>query len=576
MKLRSTLGLAVATIALLLPAGAQGKGTLFAVGQTNRVGSVAIGPGGSLTPINALTDASTPRSGAVSPDARFLYVSNFGGASVGTYAIAGNGSISSAGAPTPTVPAGQPEGLAITPNGNFLYAANTAANSISGYSRNSETGALTSLGAAFPTGNGPDGIAISSDGAHLYAANENGATISVFNIGADGALTANGAPVPTGTNPNGVAVTPDGRFLYVINTNPANVGIYAINGDGTLSAVTTVPTGGATPFGVAITPDGRFLYTANFGGSNVSGFAIGADGGLTSVGGPFSTGPASQPYWVEAAPDSRQVFAALDVTPGRVSAFNIAAGGALSEIPGSPFDPNVNLMELQSIAITPNQGPAAVFTAVSEGAGQEALFNATSSSDPDGAVARYDWDFGDGTTLQDGGPTPTHVYQEQGNYQVILTVTDDEGCSTQVIFTGQTADCNPNTTTGARVTQTLPVGPGPEPNLNLKLKGKKQELAKKVTVTAKTADETDAVAKGKLKVEPKGRSKKSFTLKKATKSLDANEKTKLKPKLPKKAYKQAKKALKNGGKVTAKVNVKVTDDDADAEKDSVKVKITKP
>jgi 6-phosphogluconolactonase (cycloisomerase 2 family) len=573
MRLRRTLGLAIATAALLLPAGAQAKGTLFAVGQTNRIGSVAIGPDGSLTPINALTDASTPRSGAVSPDARFLYVSNFGGASVGTYTIAGNGSISSAGAPTPTVPAGQPEGLAITPNGDFLYVANTAQASISGYSRNQSTGALNSLGAATPAGNGIDGLAITPDGAHLYGTNDAANTISVYNIGANGTLAANGAAVPTGNDPNGVAVSPDGRFLYVVNSVPATVSIYPINADGTLGAVSTVPTGGATPFGVAVTPDGRFLYTANFGGGNVSGFAIGADGGLTSVGGPFSTGAASQPYWVEAAPNSRQLYAALDVTPGRVAAFDIGAGGALAALAGSPFDPNVNLLELQSIAITPNQGPSAVFTAVSEGAGQAAVFNATSSSDPDGAVARYDWDFGDGTTLQDGGPTPTHVYQEQGNYQVTLTVTDDEGCSNQPIFTGQTADCTPSTATPARVTQTLQVGPGTAPNL--KLKGKKQELAKKVTVTARTADETEAVAKGKLKIEPEGKSKKSFDLKKATKSLDANEKTKIKPKLSKKAYKQAKKALKNGGKVSAKVNVKVTDDDADTEKDSVKVKLTR-
>ena len=82
----------------------------------------------------------------------------------------------------------------------------------------------------------------------------------------------------------------------------------------------------------------------------------------------------------------------------------------------------------------------------------------------------------------------------------------------------------------------------------------------------------------KLKVESaKGKSAlKSYSLKKATKHLEANEKTKLKLKLPKKAYKKAKAALENGGKVTANVSVKVTDADDDVDKDNVKVKLKKP
>ena len=47
------------------------------------------------------------------------------------------------------------------------------------------------------------------------------------------------------------------------------------------------------------------------------------------------------------------------------------------------------------------------------------------SSDPDGTIARYEWDFGDGT--QRAGRTPRHVYQKPGQYLVRLTVTDDSG-----------------------------------------------------------------------------------------------------------------------------------------------------
>jgi PKD repeat protein len=56
-------------------------------------------------------------------------------------------------------------------------------------------------------------------------------------------------------------------------------------------------------------------------------------------------------------------------------------------------------------------------------------------------VRRYDWDFGDGTTLVDGGPTPSHTYRAPGTYQVRVTVTDGEGCSTRLVYTGQLAHC---------------------------------------------------------------------------------------------------------------------------------------
>jgi chitinase len=54
-------------------------------------------------------------------------------------------------------------------------------------------------------------------------------------------------------------------------------------------------------------------------------------------------------------------------------------------------------------------------------------FDGTASDDPDGDIVRYDWDFGDGTTVTDAGPAPDHTYAEDGRYRVTLTVTDNSG-----------------------------------------------------------------------------------------------------------------------------------------------------
>ena len=75
-----------------------------------------------------------------------------------------------------------------------------------------------------------------------------------------------------------------------------------------------------------------------------------------------------------------------------------------------------------------NQAPVASLEATYGGIGQQvkvnsiAFFDGGASSDPDGDVLEFEWDFGDGaksTLLR-----PNHEYTSTGNYTVTLTVTD--------------------------------------------------------------------------------------------------------------------------------------------------------
>jgi len=52
-------------------------------------------------------------------------------------------------------------------------------------------------------------------------------------------------------------------------------------------------------------------------------------------------------------------------------------------------------------------------------------FNGSSSSDSDGTIASYSWDFGDSTNAS--GVTTSHTYNTAGTYTARLTVTDDDG-----------------------------------------------------------------------------------------------------------------------------------------------------
>jgi len=68
--------------------------------------------------------------------------------------------------------------------------------------------------------------------------------------------------------------------------------------------------------------------------------------------------------------------------------------------------------------------PGGPYTGV---AGTAVAFSGTTSSDPDGSIASYAWNFGDNTT--DTGATPSHVYASAGTFTATLTVTDNAGAT---------------------------------------------------------------------------------------------------------------------------------------------------
>ncbi len=239
---------------------------------------------------------------AVDSLGRFVYVSNFGDATISVYTINHSTGALRAVAGSPFAAGEQPISVTADPLGRFVYVTNSG---VSAFTINNSTGALSIVpGSPFATGDIPISVTVDPLGRFVYVGNSFDGSISAYTINrSTGALRAVArSPFPAGNDPYSVTVDPSGRFAYAANQCDASIDCRA----GTVSAYTINSSTGAlravadSPFAaiaggqsITVDPSGQFAYVANEGG-NVSAYAInGSTGALTAVAGsPFAAGTA--------------------------------------------------------------------------------------------------------------------------------------------------------------------------------------------------------------------------------------------------------------------------------------------
>ncbi len=176
-------------------------------------------------------------------------------------------------------------------------------------------------------------------------------------------------------------------------------------------------------------PDGRTLWVAN----KEDGTATVIDTATELPSGtPVTIAPALEELAI--APDGASAYATAEGST-HLAVIDTAARTLLAS-------PDLGGLSPDAIAFLPDQGPRAAFAPLARARpGVPLGLDASASSDPDGSVTGYQWSFGDGGSGE-GGPRAEHAYRAPGTYQLTLTVADAEGCSTALIYTGQTAYCN--------------------------------------------------------------------------------------------------------------------------------------
>jgi RHS repeat-associated protein len=103
----------------------------------------------------------------------------------------------------------------------------------------------------------------------------------------------------------------------------------------------------------------------------------------------------------------------------------------------NPCDPQ-NLASVPTPQAPANQPPATNSGGPYSGTNGAAIsFNGANSSDPDGTITGYAWEFGDGATGT--GATPQHVYTSAGTFTVKLTVTDNQSAQSNATTTATIA-----------------------------------------------------------------------------------------------------------------------------------------
>ena len=464
------LWLAALCVLALAPMAAGASSSVYVANQLSLgpggVSQYTVGAGGALSPMATPTVAAVGPAGiAVSPNGKSVYVSNSGDG-ISQYTVGPGGALSPMA--TPTVAGSEPGTIAISPDGKSVYVVSND-DGVLQY-RVGAGGALSPMGTpAVAAGGGPDGIAVSPDGKSVYVANSNTQGISQFTVGPGGALSPMATPlVASGPFPGGIAVRPDGKSVYVANLDstggPDGVSQYTVGPGGALSPMATpAVAAGTLPFGIAVSPNGDNVYVTNVVLGGVSQYDVGSGGALTPMTTP-TVAAGARPFGIAVSPDGESVYVANFGANGAdgVSQYTVGPGGALIAM----ATPTVAAGDMPiGIAVSPDQGPVAAFSATTAPPGTATSFDASASSDPDGSIASYAWSFGDGTSQTTVGPTVTHVYAKPGSFTAKLTVTDDVGCSTAVVFTGQTASCNggPQAQTARQLTITTPPAPPAPP-----------------------------------------------------------------------------------------------------------------
>jgi 6-phosphogluconolactonase len=256
------------------------------------VGAFDVGAAGKLTPLGQLSsEGKDPCHVSVDRSGKFLFVANYTGGNVASFALKPDGSIDKKVSVIQFTGSGPDKGrqekphahgIYPGPDNKFVYACDLGTDKVWILAFDPATGELTESGAgSVPGGSGPRHLAFTPDGKFAYAANEMLLTVTGFRVDATtGALDAIETVPVHDQKPKGYTslaetfVHPNGKWLYVSSRGDNTIAVYSIAADGKLKRIELAPSGVKIPRGFAIDPSGKWLVVAGSDDNRITTLAI--------------------------------------------------------------------------------------------------------------------------------------------------------------------------------------------------------------------------------------------------------------------------------------------------------------
>ena len=417
---------------LVLVAGATsilgGDGAALAASSRAAAGTVLVTDldTNSVATINPTTGAVSsvygaglngPLGIAVSPDGLTAYVTNSLGNTVSPIDL----SSFPFRVESPIKVGGAPSAIALSPNGAVAY--------VSDFNSNTVTPIYLSSRSAQPAihvGSGPWSLAVSTDGSKVIVSNSEATTVSVIDVD-----TRHVTTLKVGGRPEAIAVSPRTDVAYVLSGSDV-VPIALSSAAPSLGSPIVVVN---KPVGISINPSGTTAYTVN-ADNTVTRIDLAVSPARVSS--PVQVGSLSQADGVAISPDGKRAYIAN--ATNTVTPISLATGSVLAQTPVSVGAASFG------VAVVPDQAPLARFTEKIGAAGRASVFNASASRSPNGQIASYHWNFGNGVSRVSTSAIVKYRYPEVGTYRVSLSVVSTDGTSTVRTFTGQSVSNNGSST----------------------------------------------------------------------------------------------------------------------------------
>ncbi len=330
---------------------------------------------GSLTKVEDEAVSGGPASIAISPDKKFMYVSQRSTNTFSSYSInQGTGELTFIAS---IAAIDNPVNISTDNTGRYLLSVYYAASKAAIYEIDPSTGIInsTALSSFSTAGINPHAIKTDSSNQFLYITNMTGNLMQQYAFDASTGTVSALAPAtvsPSGTDgPRHFVYHGSKDLVYIANELSNTVTVYSFNvSTGLLSEIqklSTLPSSFVDVNKVAdvhITPDNQFLYVSNRGHDSLAGFIIDTSTGLLTTNGYYPTETSPRAFDID--PAGEYLYAAGE-TSGSLSYYHInQSTGVLDSIAAYVMGANpswvkcvsfktqtaINCLDLATIAIS--------------------------------------------------------------------------------------------------------------------------------------------------------------------------------------------------------------------------------